>query len=163
MAIKPALYLESTIISYLAAYPSRDLIVAAHQQITHEWWDRARSKFSNYISQAVLDEITMGDPNAASRRLALVTGLPILALTEEVEVLAEEYLNKLGLPRGAQLDVVHLAYAVFYEVDYLLTWNCTHLANGLVIKRLQRTNAALGRPTPIIATPEELLTSPGGV
>jgi hypothetical protein len=160
---KPALYLESTIISYLAAYPSRDLIVAAHQQITHEWWDRARSKFSNYISQAVLDEIGIGDPNAASRRLALVAELPILALTEEVESLAEEYLHKLRLPRGAQLDVVHLACAVFYEMDYLLTWNCTHLANGLVIKRLQKANAVLGRATPIIATPEELLTSPGGV
>jgi hypothetical protein len=161
MASKPALYLESTIISYLAAYPSRDLIVAAHQQITHERWDRARSKFSNYISQAVLDEISVGDPDAASRRLALVAGLPILALTEDVRFLAEEYLRKLGLPRGAQLDVIHLACAVFYEVDYLLTWNCAHLANGLVIKRLQRVNGALGRPTPIIATPEELLTSPG--
>jgi hypothetical protein len=162
MTSKPALYLESTIISYLAAFPSRDLIVAAHQQITHEWWDRARSRFSNYISQAVLDEIGIGDPGAASRRLALVTGLPILALTEEVELLAEEYLHKLGLPRGAQLDMVHLACAVFYEVDYLLTWNCAHLANGLVIKRLQRVNDAFGRATPIIATPEELLTSPGG-
>jgi len=154
--------LESTIISYLAAYPSRDLIVAAHQQITHEWWNRARLKFINYISQAVLDEISIGDPDAASRRLKLVAELPILALTEEVEFLAEEYLNKLGLPRGAQLDVVHLAFAVSYEMDYLLTWNCTHLANGLVIKRLQKANAALGRATPIIATPEELLTSPGG-
>jgi hypothetical protein len=92
-----------------------------------------------------------------------VAELPILALTEEVESLAEEYLHKLRLPRGAQLDVVHLACAVFYEMDYLLTWNCTHLANGLVIKRLQKANAVLGRATPIIATPEELLTSPGGV
>jgi len=162
MASKPTLYLESTIISYLAGHPSRDLIVAAHQQITHDWWNRARSKFSNYISQAVLDEISIGDPDAASRRLELVAGLPILALTKEVEVLAEEYLRKLGLPRGAQLDVVHLACAVFYEVDYLLTWNCAHLANGLVIKRLQTPNAILGRETPIIAIPEELLTSPGG-
>ena len=162
MTSKPALYLESTIISYLAAHPSRDLIVAAHQQITHEWWGRARSRFSNYISQAVMDEISIGDPDAASRRLALVAGLPILALTEEVEFLAKEYLHKLGLPRGAELDVVHLACAVFFEVDYLLTWNCAHLANGLVIKRLQKVNATLGRPTPIIATPEELLTSPEG-
>ena len=130
MAGNPALYLESTIISYLVAYPSRDLIVAAHQQITHEWWDQARSKFSNYISQAVLDEISTGNPDAASRRLAFVAGLPILALTEDVHVLAEEYLHKLGLPRGAHLDVVHLAFAVSYEVDYLLTWNCAHLANG---------------------------------
>ncbi len=74
----------------------------------------------------------------------------------------KKYLKKLGLPRGASLDVVHLATAVIYEVDYLLTWNCAHLANGLVIKRLQKVNAILGRPTPIIATPEELLESPEG-
>jgi hypothetical protein len=115
-----------------------------------------------YISQAVLDEISVGDPDAVSRRLALVARLPILALTEEVETLAREYLNKLGLPRGASLDLVHLASAVFYEMDYLLTWNCAHLANGLVIKRLQKVNTILGRPTPIIATPEELLESPEG-
>jgi hypothetical protein len=114
MTSKPTLYLESTVISYLAAYPSRDLIVAAHQQITHEWWDRARLKFSMYISQAVLDEISVGDPDAVSRRLALVSKLPILALTEEVEALAKEYLGKLGLPRGARLDLVHLASAVVY-------------------------------------------------
>ena len=162
MASKPTLYLESTIISYLAAHPSRDLIVAAHQQITREWWDRARLKFDLYISQAVLDEISVGDPDAVSRRLALAAKLPILALTETVETLAKQYLNKLGLPRGASLDVVHLASAVVYEMDYLLTWNCAHLANGLVIKRLQKVNAILGRPTPIIATPEELLESPEG-
>jgi hypothetical protein len=146
----------------LAAHPSRDLIVAAHQQITHEWWQRARLNFDIYISQAVLDEISAGDPDAASRRLALVEKFPLLALTEEVEALAREYQDKLGLPRGAQLDVVHLAYTVVYELDYLLTWNCVHLANGLVIQRLQAVNATLGRATPIIVTPEELLESPEG-
>ena len=88
--------------------------------------------------------------------------IPILGLTEEIEILAKQYLNKLGLPRGARLDLVHLASAVVYEIDYLLTWNCAHLANGLVIKRLQKVNITLGRPTPIIATPEELLESPEG-
>jgi hypothetical protein len=158
----PTLYLESTIPSYLAAYPSRDLIVAAHQHITQEWWNRARSSFDVYISQAVLDEISAGDPDAAARRLALVQELPLLALTDEVEVLAGEYQTRLALPRAAQLDVVHLACAVVYELDYLLTWNCAHLANGRVIQRLQAVNTNLGRVTPIIVTPEGLLDAAGG-
>lgn len=156
------LYLESTIPSYLAARPSRDLIVAAHQQITHEWWQQVRPKFDIYISEAVLAEIRVGDPEAASRRLALVEAFPILALTEAVEHLAEEYQDKLGLPQKARLDVIHLACAVIYELDYVLTWNCTHIANGLVIQRLQAVNTMLGRRTPIIVTPEELLVSPEG-
>ena len=162
MSEKSTLYLESTIPSYLAAYPSRDLIVAAHQQITHEWWQQARANFDIYISEAVLEEINAGDPEAVSRRQALVEDVPILKLTEEVATLAKEYQGKLGLPQRAQLDIVHLACAVAYEMDYLLTWNCKHLANGVIIQRLQSINRMLDRPTPIIVTPEELLESPGG-
>jgi hypothetical protein len=162
MPQNPTLYLESTIPSYLTARPSRDLIVAAHQQITHEWWQQARRNFDIYVSEAVLDEISAGDPDAASRRLALTEGLPILALTEEVGSLAIEYQHGLGLPRSARLDVVHLACAVVYELDYLLTWNCAHLANGVVIHRLQKVNTVLGRATPVIITPEELLETPEG-
>jgi hypothetical protein len=161
-AERPTLYLESTIPSYLAAHPSRDLIVAAHQQITHEWWQYARSYFDIYISEAVLEEIRAGDPDAASRRLALVKTLPVLGLTEEVETLASTYQETLGLPQRARLDLVHLACAVVYELKYLLTWNCTHLANGIVIQRLQVANTTLGRATPIIVTPEELLELPEG-
>ena len=162
MSRNQALYLESTIPSYLTARPSRDLIVAAHQQITHEWWRQARTNFDIYVSEAVLDEISAGDPDAASRRLALTDGLPILAINDEVGSLAIEYQRELGLPRSAQLDVVHLACAVVYELDYLLTWNCAPLANGVVIRRLQKLNATLGRATPVIVTPEELLESPEG-
>jgi hypothetical protein len=156
------LYLESTIPSYLTARPSRDLIVAAHQQITHEWWDNARPEFDIFISQAVLDEIGAGDVDAATRRLAVVAGLPRLAAIEEVDELAVEYQAQLALPVAARLDVVHLAYCVVYELDYLLTWNCAHLANGRVIQKLQAVNLAMGRRTPIILTPEELLHTPGG-
>jgi len=157
----PTLYLESTVPSYLAARPSRDLVVAAHQQITHEWWTHARPGFDIYISQAVLDEVRAGDADAAARRLAFVIGLPRLAATEEVDELAAEYQGQLGLPVAARLDAVHLAYCVAYELDYLLTWNCAHLANGRVIQRLQALNLALGLRTPIILTPEELLNEPG--
>ena len=136
--------------------------MAAHQQITCEWWQRTRTNFDIYVSEAVLDEIGAGDPDAASRRLTIVEQLPILALTEDVSTLSMEYQHKLGLPRTAQLDVVHLAYAVAYELDYFLTWNCAHIANGVIIQRLQKANVALGRATPVIVTPEELLETPNG-
>ena len=137
MDVNQTLYLETTILSYLAARPSRDLIVAAHQQITYEWWHESRAKFNLFISEAVIDEIKAGDKDAATRRLAFTEGLPMLKLTDEIEILSVEYHDKLGLPQKAQMDVIHLAYVVAYEIAYLLTWNCSHLANGLVIQRLQ--------------------------
>jgi hypothetical protein len=156
----PTVYLETTIPSYLAARPSRDLIIAAHQQITHEWWRDARRRFDVYISEAVLVEIRAGDPEAAARRLALVDGFPILALNEEVRTLVHTYDQRLGLPERARADLPHLAFAVVYTMDYLVTWNCAHLANGEVIRRLSEVNAALQRFTPVVVTPEELLESP---
>lgn len=162
MPEKPKLYLESTIPSYLTARPSRDLIVAAHQQITHEWWERARGDFDLYVSEAVLLEIRAGDPEAAALRVAKVEGLPRLLLTHDVDALTLKYEFGLGLPRDARVDVVHMACAVAHRMDYLLTWNCTHIAHGLIIRRLQTLNARLGLPTPVIVTHEELLASLGG-
>ena len=156
----PTVYLETTIPSYLAAHPSRDLIVAAHQQITHEGWRAARHRFDVYISEAVLAEIRAGDPDAAARRLAIVDGLPILALNEDVRGLVHAYDQRLRLGARARADLPHVAFAVAYTMDYLVTWNCAHLANGEVIRRLQEVNGELQRSTPIIVTPEELLESP---
>ena len=162
MLEKPTLYLESTIPSYLAGRPSSDLIVAAQQKITHDWWQEARTKFSISISEAVLEEIEAGDPDAANRRQTFVANLPILELKDDVAILAEDYLNRLQLPQSAQLDALHMAYAVVYEMDYLLTWNCKHIANGVIIQRLQTANLELTRHTPIIVTPQELLEFPEG-
>jgi hypothetical protein len=156
----PTVYLETTIPSYLAAHPSRDLIIAAHQQITHEWWREARQHFEGYISEAVLAEIRAGDPDAAARRLAIVDGLPILALHEDVRALVHAYDQRFRLGERARADLPHVAFAVAYAMDYLVTWNCAHLANGEVIRRLREVNVALQRPTPIIVTPEELLEFP---
>ena len=154
-----SVYLETTIPSYVAARPSRDLIVAAHQQITDEWWARARTRFKLYVSEAVLAEIRLGDAEYAARRLASVADLEVLAFSEEVSQLIREYSRRLGLSGPASADLPHLAYAVAYRMDYLVTWNCTHLANGHVIKRLSVVNAELGWPTPVILTPEELMTA----
>ena len=157
----PTAYLETTIPSYLAAYPSRDLVIAAHQQITHEWWRDAPTRFDLYISEAVLDEIRTGDPDAAARRLAVVDQLPVLELNDDVRSLVAAYDQRLGLVGRARADLPHFAFAVAYEMDYLVTWNCAHIANGEIIRRLRDANADLNRFTPLIVTPEEVLELPG--
>jgi hypothetical protein len=149
-------YLETTIPSYLAGRPSRDLIVAAHQQITHEWWEAAQTNFDLVISEAVLEEIRAGDSEMAARRMKIVEGLPVLSLHDGVRSLVRIYLGELGLPPQAAADVVHISFAVAYRLDYLVTWNCKHIANGHVIQRLVEVNQRLGRATPVILTPEEL-------
>jgi hypothetical protein len=150
-------YIETSIVSYLAAAPSRDLIVAAHQQVTREWWRTAGERFGLYVSEAVMAEIRAGDPEAMVRRLQLVQNLPILELTEDVRALAKYYDTALGLSGKARADIPHFAFVVSYEVDYLVTWNCSHIANGEMIRRLMKVNGGLKRPTPLIVTPEEIL------
>ena len=157
----PSVYLETTIPSYLAAHPSRDLIVAAHQQITHDWWRDARERFDLYISEAVREEIRGGDPDAAIRRLEIIDGLPVLQLNDEVRNLVHEYDQRLGLTGPGRADLPHIAFAVAYNMDYLVTWNCRHIANGEVIRRLLDANTLLQCSTPLVITPEEILSVPG--
>jgi hypothetical protein len=152
-------YVETSIISYLAAYPSRDLVVAAHQQITRDWWQQVRARFELYVSEAVLAEIRSGDPAAGTKRLQLVQDIPILEQTEDVSTLTKHYDKTLGLSGKARADIPHFAFAVSHEMDYLVTWNCSHIANGQMIKRLMIVNSELKRPTPLIVTPEEIMES----
>jgi hypothetical protein len=152
-------YLETTIASYLAAKASRDLIIAAHQQITQDWWLTARARFKLYVSEAVLAEVRAGDPEAIERRLRFIENLPVLALNEDVRALTRHYDKTLGLSGRARADIPHMAYAVSYRMDYLVTWNCSHIANGEMIRRLLKANGELNRPTPLIVTPEEILQS----
>ena len=158
----PNAYLETTIPSYLAASPSRDLVVAGHQQVTHEWWRTAQQRFSLYVSEAVLGEIRAGDPEEAADRLEYVAELPVLGLSNDVRALVAVYDRRLGLTGRARSDLPHFAFAVAFEMDYLVTWNCAHIANGEVIRRLQLVNTELGRFTPQIVTPEEILEAPEG-
>jgi hypothetical protein len=152
-----SVYIETTIPSYLTARRSRDLVTAAHQQITHDWWDTARERFDVYVSQAVRDEIRLGDPSYAARRMETIQDLDVLAFTPDVAMLLREYRNRLVLTGSAANDLAHFAYAVSYNMDYLVTWNCRHIANGPVIKRLAKANVEIGRHTPVIVTPEEML------
>jgi predicted nucleic acid-binding protein len=152
-----SVYLETTFISYLVARPSRDLIVAGHQQATHEWWDKRRSEFENCVSQVVIDEASAGDPTEVQKRLAIIGGLPVLEITEDAESLAQAIMAGGILPPHAVRDAAHVAVAAVHAIDYLLTWNCKHLANAQIARRIALVCEKLGHRMPIICTPEELM------
>lgn len=157
--MKPTVYLETSVISYLAARPSRDLIVAAHQQISQEWWD-ARQAWALSVSALVIAESRAGDPAAAQRRLALLDGIPLLHLSDAATDLAEQLLNRIALPARAKDDALHIAVATVHGMDYLLTWNCAHIANARQRPFIETLCQTLGYRPPVICTPEELLGDP---
>src|SRR5712691_1842848 len=152
-----SVYLETTFISYLVARPSRDVIVAGHQQTTQEWWANRRSEFECSVSQVVIDEASVGDPAEVQKRLAILGGLPALDVTETAESLAEAIMAAGLLPPHAGRDAAHVAVAAVHGVDYLLTWNCKHLANAQIARRIAVVCKKLGHRMPIICTPEELM------
>jgi len=160
--MKPNVYVETTILSYLAARPSRDLVVAAHQAITWDWWRVAPARFGLFVSDAVMAEIRRGDPDAAARRVEFCKGLRVLQMAKPVNELAKTYESELRLPPDAKTDLLHISFAVWYRVDYLVTWNCAHIANGNVILQLMQTNERLGILTPLIVTPDALLATETG-
>lgn len=150
-------YIETTVISYYAARRTRDLIAAAHQEITLEWWEKALPLFEPYVSQIVFDEITRGDTKAAQGRLAAVKGFGVLEMMPEVATLADTYFAALEIPDKARNDSYHLALAVYHGMDYLVSWNCTHITAGRVRAIVETINDKKGLDTPIICTPEELM------
>ena len=154
--MKPKAYLETTIVSYLAASPSRDIVIAGHQEITRQWWER-RDRFELFVSEAVVDEAKRGDAVVAARRQALLSGIPVLDLGVEVHDLAVRLLRIRAVPAKALVDAVHIAVAAVNRIDYLLTWNCTHIANAAVRGKIEQGCRAAGLQAPAICTPEELM------
>jgi predicted nucleic acid-binding protein len=154
---KSTIYIESTVISYYAASRTRDLIMAAHQEITREWWESVLPGLDPYISQIIFDEISRGDTEAAQRRLVAVREFKVLEMTPDVTSLADMYFKALDIPGKARNDSFHLALAVYHGMDYLVSWNCTHISSGRVRNVVGRINDERGYQTPIICTPEELM------
>lgn len=154
--MKSKVYLETTIVSYLTATPSRDIVQAAHQQITREWWER-RTRFDLFVSQVVISEAELGDGDAAKRRLAALKDIPQLDVDLAAADLAERFVESRTLPQKAAVDALHIAVAVVNGMDYVLTWNCKHIANAAIRRRIEQTCRAAGLRPPIICTPEELL------
>ena len=118
MSTKPKVYLETTIASYLTAWPSRDLVMAANQETTREWWANRKDAFELFVSQTVIKESGAGDPDAAQRRLEFLKPFPRLDITEEVEALAAKLIADVPLPPKAQADALHIAVAAVNKMNY---------------------------------------------
>jgi hypothetical protein len=137
------------------------LVRAAHQQITRDWWDRRRAEFELYISQVVLRECQAGDPTAAAERLKILQDLPLLEQTEEATRLAQALVDRVPLPERAAVDALHVAIAAVHGVDYLLTWNCRHIANATLRDPIESVCRENDYEPPAICTPDELLAEEG--
>lgn len=153
--VDPKVYIETSVVSYLTAWPSRDLVRAAHQQLTREWW-ASRGSFSLFTSQLVLDEAVAGDKSAAASRMAVLQEVVLLDISEEAVLLAESLIRGGGLPPNARVDALHVALATVNGMDYLLTWNCRHIANASLRGRMEDVCRVAGFEPPVICTPLEL-------
>jgi predicted nucleic acid-binding protein len=153
----PSIYLETTIISYLASRPSRNPLTASHQALTHRWWRSQRDHSSLCISRAVIEEASIGDSGAASRRLKIVDGVRILPVTLPAVDLAERLVREVRRPQRAAVDALHVAVAATHGVEVLLTWNCRHLAGVSFRTRIESVCRAAGYSTPAICTPLEVM------
>ena len=160
--MKRRVYVETTIVSYLASRPSRDVVVAGRQQVTHRWWEARRPDFDLVVSQVVLDEIRAGDPEAAARRLDIVVGLLLLDMTPEVAEFAAQLIERVPLPLQAAADAAHMAVAAYHRVDFVMTWNVAHIANAVLRRRVEDICRAAGYDAPILCTPDELMEDANG-
>ena len=150
-------YIETTIVSYLVANPSRDPLVAAHQTLTREWWQNERQHYQCVTSQEMLREALLGDPEMSRRRSESLAGLTVLEVGESTRNLARELLAENLLPPAAASDAIHAAVSSLQGVNILLTWNCRHLANPHLLGKLRSFMARHGLALPEVCTPIELM------
>jgi hypothetical protein len=157
---KATVYIETTVVSYLTARPTRDVLRLSHKMITEAWWTKQRPLFDLYMSDFVIDEVSRGDSSAAAERLEALEGIPLLRTVPTAIELAQKLENALSLPPRARPDAAHLAVSAVYGMSFLLTWNCTHLANAVLADRIEQTCRDAGYAAPRIVTPEMLLEAP---
>lgn len=155
--MKAKVYIETSVASYLAARISRDLITAGHQQITQAWWDFRRKDFELYVSQLVIKEAGRGDKEAAERRLSILKDIPLLQMNNEVTDLTRKIIFAKIVPEKYAEDAIHIAIAAIHGIDYLLTWNCRHIANAEIRKNISELCVRSAYNMPTICTPEELM------
>ena len=150
------IYIESTIPSYIVARPARDLLQAARQQTSRDWWELKRQQHELFTSEIVLAEIGEGEAAMARQRLEVIAGIPVLRVNEQAENLTLQILGSGLLPADADRDAGHIALATIYEMDILLSWNCRHIANAAIQARLRKLAAQSGLTLPVLCTPDEL-------
>ena len=151
-----SVYIETTIPSLATARPSRDTIIAGRQAFTLMFWENERDKYDLYVSQYVIDECALGDASAAERRLEFLQDIPVIPNSDQIAALADTYQRLLVIPDRAKIDCFHLAACVVAEMDYLLSWNCTHLGIHTFVK-IREYNEKHGLFTPLLLTPEALM------
>jgi hypothetical protein len=154
--MKPKVYLETSVVSYYTSRPSRDLVTAARQQVTREWWEESRSQFETYISALVFEEAKGGDPSAAEKRLEAIAGMPVLELTDDSERLAKEIIKLGPIPAEYLEDALHIALATVNGMDFLLTWNFNHINNAIIKREIIKVAEKNDYECPVICSPEEL-------
>ena len=154
--MKPKIYIETSVVSYYTSRPSPDLVTAARQQVTREWWEENRHQFDIYISALVLEEAKGGDPIAAEGRLEAVKGIPVLEITGEAEDLAAALVKVGPIPESHPEDALHIALAIINGMDFLVTWNFHHINNAKMKKGIARVAEENGYECPVICSPEEL-------
>jgi predicted nucleic acid-binding protein len=148
--------METTIVSYLAARRSRNLIVRAHQELTRRWW-RQRAAFEVFASPLVVEEAGRGDAAARLRRHRLLHDLPLLEITDDTRAVARRLLASGPLPAQAEGDALHIGVAAVHGMEYLVTWNCRHIANAWMRTQIEEIIREFGYEPPVLCTPEELL------
>ncbi len=153
---KQKVYLETSVISYLTARPSRDVVKLAKQQLTREWWDNNRSAYDLYVSTPVRNEIEKGDKDAAQRRMKIIAGIPELLVTDETIALARRIIAENILPAKAELDVLHISVAAVNGMTYLMTWNCKHISNAILEKKVRAEIIKAGYTEVKVTTPEQM-------
>ena len=155
--MKPKVYLETTIPSLLTARPSRDVLIAGQQQATRDWWQDRRQHYQLFISGLVLAESRRGDASAAKARDEILAGCKVLEYSVAAQNLAREILATRLLPAKAAVDAAHIAVAAVHGMDFLLTWNCRHIANAAIVDKVRAACADKGFAPPVICTPLELM------
>ncbi len=155
--MKPSLYIETTIPSYLAARPSSNPLIAGQQAATKTWWRLRRDSFALFTSQFVVNEAALGEARIAAKRLQILRDIEKLHVTSEVDDLARRILNEHLLPPKAAVDSFHIATAIVHKMHFLLTWNCAHINNGEIVRGVERVAAANQYTMPVICTPLELM------
>ena len=151
-----SVYIESSVISYLVARQSRDIVITARQAITETWWHEQRAKFDLYISSLVVQEIERGDAEVASKRLNAVENIPLVATSSEAQNLAQDLLAQGAVPANSEEDALHIGLAASAGLDFLLTWNFKHINNAHTKSAITSVVEAHGFVCPVLCSPEEL-------
>jgi hypothetical protein len=155
--MRPKVYIETSILSYLAARPSRDAVTAGRQVVTRRWWQTEREKYALVVSEAVEAECERGDPDMVKRRQDLLEGVSLFPVNERILRVARLLVVPRALPEKAGSDAVHIAAAAVEECEFLLTWNFRHIANVRIRREVERILANHGYTKTTICTPEELV------